>query len=396
MDRLERADHLSDPSSNPADRARALGPVVAAASDEIERTRRLPSALLSALHDARLFRLLLPRSAGGEEVSPGVYLAAMEEVARHDASVAWNLFVGNSSALVGAYIALDVAREIWGDPHTVVSWGPPNEARAKVAPGGYRITGRWDFASGCRAANWMGAHGLVEETGGGLRLNRYGRPAQRILLCPASQATLLDTWDTIGLRGTASDSYTFDDVFIPEAYSSQREDPVGRRETGALYSFTHAGLYAVGVAGVAFGIARAMLDALVELATRKAPRNLGRMADSPTVQADVARTEARLGAARAYLVDIVGTLYERASPAAPMDIPDRARVRLGCTHAIHTAIEAADFVYKACGVDGIFPGSPFERRFRDMHTLSQQIQARGAHYEAVGHVLLGGKPPVFL
>lgn len=396
MDRLERADHLSDPSSNPADRARALGPVVAGASDEIERTRRLPSALLSALHDARLFRLLLPRSAGGEEVTPGVYLAAMEEVARHDASVAWNLFVGNSSALVGAYIALDVAREIWGDPHTVVSWGPPNEARARAVPGGYRITGRWDFASGCRAANWMGAHGLVEEEGGGLRLNRYGRPAQRILLCPASQATLLDTWDTIGLRGTASDSYTFDDVFIPEAYSSQREDPLGRRETGALYSFTHAGLYAVGVAAVAFGIARAMLDALVELATRKAPRNLGRMADSPTVQADVARTEARLGAARAYLVDIVGTLYGRASPAAPMDIPDRARVRLGCTHAIHTAIEAADFVYKACGVDGIFPGSPFERRFRDMHTLSQQIQARGAHYEAVGHVLLGGKPPVFL
>jgi alkylation response protein AidB-like acyl-CoA dehydrogenase len=120
------------------------------------------------------------------------------------------------------------------------------------------------------------------------------------------------------------------------------------------------------------------------------------MADSPTVQADVARAEARLGAARAFLLDIVGTLYEHANPEAPMDIPDRARVRLGCTHAIHTAIETADFVYKACGVDGIFPGSPFERRFRDMHTLSQQIQSRSAHFEAVGHVLLGGKSSVFL
>ena len=393
MDRLERADHLLN---NPVARARALGPDIAAAADEIERTRRLPPALLAALHEARLFRLLLPRSAGGDEVTPGQYLAAIEEVARHDASTAWNLFVGNSSALVGAYIALDIAREIWRDPHTVVSWGPPNEARAKAVPGGYRMTGRWDFASGCRAANWMGAHGLVEEADGTLRLNSYGRPGQRILLCRAEQATLIDTWDTIGLRGTASDSYTFDDLFIPEAYSSQREDPALRRETGPLYSFTHAGLYAVGVAGVAFGIARAMLDALVDLATKKAPRNLGRMADSPTVQADVARTEARLGAARAYLLDIVGTLYERARPEAPMDIPERARVRLGCTHAIHTAIETADYVYKACGVDGIFPGSPFERRFRDMHTLSQQIQARGAHYEAVGHVLLGGKPVVFL
>lgn len=394
MDRLERADHLL---SDPIARARTVGPAIAAASDEIERTRRLPPTLLSALHDAKLFRLLLPRSVGGEEVTPGTYMESVEEVARHDASVAWNLFVGNSSALVGAYIALDVAREIWRDPHTVVSWGPPNEARARAVPGGYRISGRWDFASGCRAANWMGAHALVEEeTGGALRLNGYGRPGQRILLCPASQAVLLDTWDTIGLRGTASDSYTFDDVFIPEAYSSQREDPALRRETGPLYAFTHAGLYAVGVAGVALGIARAMLDALVELATKKSPRNLGRLADSPTVQAEVARTEARLGAARAYLLDIVGALYERARPEAPMGIADRAKVRLGCTHAIHTAIETADVVYKACGVDGIFPGSPFERRFRDMHTLSQQIQSRGAHYEAVGHVLLGGKPPVFL
>lgn len=393
MDRLERADHLIDPVAG----ARLLGPAIAAASDEIERTRRLPPALLSALHDARLFRLLLPRSVGGEEVTPGIYMESVEEVARHDASVAWNLFVGNSSALVGAYISLDIAREIWRDPHTVVSWGPPNEARARAVPGGYRITGRWDFASGCRAANWMGAHALVEEENGcALRLNSYGRPGQRILLAPASQAVLLDTWDTIGLRGTASDSYTFDDVFVPEAYSSQREDPALRRETGPLYSFTHAGLYAVGVAGVALGIARAMLDALVELATKKAPRNLGRMADSPTVQAEVARTEARLGAARAYLLDIAGTLYERARPEAPMEIADRARVRLGCTHAIHTAIETADVAYKACGVDGIFPGSPFERRFRDMHTLSQQIQSRGAHYEAVGHVLLGGKPAVFL
>ena len=139
-----------------------------------------------------------------------------------------------------------------------------------------------------------------------------------------------------------------------------------------------------------------MLDALMDLATRKAPRNLGRMADSPTVQAEVARSAARLGAARAYLLEIVGDLYERARPEAPMDIPARARVRLGCTHAIHTAIETADMVYKAAGVDAIFPGSPFERRFRDMHTLSQQIQSRGAHYEAVGHILLGGQPAIFL
>jgi alkylation response protein AidB-like acyl-CoA dehydrogenase len=388
MDRIERVD--------PVAKARALGPMIAASGDEIESTRRIPDALLSALHEARLFRMLLPRSVGGDEVTPGTYFAAIEEIAKADASTAWNIFVGNSSALVGAYIEADIARKIWGDPRAVVSWGPPNQYRCKAVPGGYRMTGRWDFSSGCRAANWMGAHGFVEEPDGTLRLNRYGRPAQRVLLCPAEQATLLDTWYTIGLRGTASDSYRFDDVFIPEAFSSQREDPTLRRETGPLYSFTHAGLYAVGVSGVAIGIARAMLDGLVELAQAKAPRNLARMADSPTVQADVARHEARLGSARAYLLDIVASLYERASEAAPMGVPDRARVRLGTTNAIHAAIEVADFAYKSAGVDGIFPGSPFERRFRDIHTLSQQIQSRSAHFEAVGHILLGGEPPVFL
>ena len=402
MDRIERPETMPETAMAdmmaipPTARAIALAPAIAAAADELERTRRIPPALLSTLHDARLFRLLLPRSVGGEEVTPGVYFATVEAVAKADASIAWNIFVGNSSALVGAYIEADTARAIWIDPCTIVSWGPPNQSRARAVPGGYRMSGRWDFASGCRAATWMGAHGLVEEADGKLRLNRFGRPAQRILLCPAGQATLLDTWHTIGLRGTASDSYTFEDVFIPEAYSSQRDDPEGRRETGPLYSFTHAGLYAVGVAGVAMGIARGMLDALIDLAQAKTPRTLARMADSPTVQADVARNEARLGSARAYLLEIAGDLYASASESAPMGIPDRARVRLACTNAIHAAIEVADFTYKSAGVDSIFPGSPFERRFRDMHTLSQQIQSRSSHFEAVGHILLGGEPAVFL
>ena len=398
MDRIEPADPLATQlTTSPVSRARALAPAILAAADELERTRRIPEKLLAALHEARLFRLLLPRSVGGEEVTPGTYLAAIEAVAKADASIAWNLFVGNSSALIGAYLDPAVARQIYADPRTVICWGPPNQHKAKAVPGGYRVTGRWDFASGCRAANWMGAHCFVEEADGSLRLNRHGRPTMRILLCPVEQATLLDTWHTIGLRGTASDSYTLDDVFVPEAFSGQREDPDLRRETGPLYSFTQQSLYAVGVAGVALGIARAMLDAVIELAGRKVPRGLPRMADSPTVQADVARNEAKLGAARAYLLDILADLYARASPAGPMGIPDRARVRLGCSHAIHMAIEVADFVYKQAGVDGIFPGtaSPYERRFRDIHTLSQQIQSRGSHFEAVGHVLMGGEPAVF-
>ena len=239
----------------------------------------------------------------------------------------------------------------------------------------------------------MGAHCLVVEEDGSLRLNAAGRPTVRTLLFPAARAELLDTWNTIGLRGTASDSYVVRDVFVAEAFSGTREDPSLRREPGRLYAFTMHGLYAVGVAGVAFGLARAMLDAFVELAAHKTPRYLGRLADGAVVQADVARMEARLGAARAYLVETLTSIWETAVPGGPViDTPARARVRLACAHAIETSEMVAERVYKAAGTDAIFIGSPFERRFRDMRTLSQQIQSRASHFEAVGEILLGIEP----
>ena len=183
---------------------------------------------------------------------------------------------------------------------------------------------------------------------------------------------------------------------MSEAFSTTREDPTLRRERGPLYAFTMQGLYATGVAAVGFGIARAMLSEFIALASRKAPRGLARLADNAVVQADVARAEARLGSARAYLIETLTTIYAHADDVAPIEVADRARVRLACTNAIQGAAEVADFAYKAAGVDAIFPGSPFERRFRDMHTLSQQIQARGAHFESVGQILLGVPPEVFL
>ena len=381
---------------DPVARARELGAEIAAAADEIERTQRIPEALLERLHDSRLLRLLLPRSAGGEETAPAVYVAAVEELARHDATIGWIAFVSNSSALIAPYLEPAVVSAVFADPRSTVAWGPPNASRAQAVDGGYRLTGRWDFASGCRQARWMGAHCHVSEADGTLRLNRFGRPTVRTLLFPADQATLLDTWRTIGLRGTASDSYSVDALLVSEAFSTTREDPTLRRERGPLYAFTMQGLYAAGVAAVAFGIARAMLDEFIALASRKAPRGLSRLADNAVVQADVARAEARLGSARAYLIGTLTTIYSEAGETAPIEIADRARVRLACTNGIQGAAEVADFAYKAAGVDAIFPGSPFERRFRDMHTLSQQIQARDAHFEQVGQILLGVPPETFL
>jgi indole-3-acetate monooxygenase len=383
--------------ADPVARASGLAGAIAAASDEIEATRRIPAALADALHEARLFRMLLPRSVGGDEVDPGTYLRAVMEVARHDASVAWNVFVANSAALMAAFLAPPEAARIFGDPRCLVAWGPPNGTVAEAVPGGYCVTGRFDFASGCRMATWMGVHCPVREPNGSLRPNHLGRPAVRTLLFPAAQAKILDAWDTIGLRGTASDSYTVTDLFVPEAFSSTREDPSLRREKGALYAFTMQGLYAVGVAGVALGIARAMLDAFMALAAGKTPRGLTLLAEDPLVQAEVARAEAKIESARTWLLETLTAIHDAAAGSdAPIGVAERGRVRLGCAHTIHAAMEVADFTYKAAGVDAIFPGSPFERRFRDMHTLSQQIQSRSAHFAAAGQVMLGRAPKGFL
>ena len=388
MDEPAKADPLS--------RARMLGAAVEAAADEIERRRRLVPEVVDAIHRLRLARMFTPRSAGGDEVAPADAIAAIEEVSRHDLSVGWNLFVANAAALIAPYLPPETAREVFGPPRALVAWGPPNDCVLETAPGGFRVNGRWAFASGCRHATWMGAHGHVAGPDGGKRRDANGEPIVLTVLFPAENAVLLDDWNAIGMRGTGSESYRIDDLFVPESRSGRRGDPSLRREPGPLYAFTMQSLYAAGVAGVALGAARAMLDALIDLAARKTPRGLRRLADRPAAQADVARAEAQLGAARAYLMDTLATVHGRGAADRPIDIPDRARVRLAATHAIHAAVAVARRAWTDAGVDAIFPGGPFERRFRDLHTLSQQIQAREAHYERIGRVLLGDPPADFL
>src|SRR5271170_976424 len=307
-----------NPLASPSMRVREVAPAIVAAADTIERTRRIPEPLLTQLHDARLFRMLLPLSVGGDEIDPVTYVRAVEKAASFDGSIGWCLSIANSTSLIAPYLDVEIARQIFGPPRSTCAWGPPNDCTARAVPGGYRVTGQWSFASGCRHASWIGAHGCVVEPDGSLRLNRFGRPTLRTWLFPVEQAILLDTWDTIGLRGTASDSYRVDDLFVAEEFSSTREDPELRREPGRLYAFPQQTMYSVGIASVALGIARGMLDAFVELAGKKTPRGTVRLADSGVVQAEIAKCEARLGAARAYLLDTIGEIYKTADAVAPI------------------------------------------------------------------------------
>ena len=313
-----------DPQADPLARARALGPAIAAVTDEIEARQDFPEPLITELHESGLFRLLLPRSLGGEEVEPWVYVAAIEEIARHDGSLGWNMFVANSSALIAPFIPFEAARTIYGDPRGLISWGPPNQHKLAAAPGGYRVTGEWHFSSGYRQATWIGAHGHVVEADGSLRRNRFGRPTVRTLLMPKAGRTPIHDWNTLGMRGTASEGYSCKDVFVPEAFSGTREDPTLRRDRGPLYAFTMQGLYACGVAAVALGHRARHARRLHRARRRQDAALSGPSRRQSRVQSDVARREADIGSARAWLVEVLSDVHgaptrssRSARPTAP-------------------------------------------------------------------------------
>jgi indole-3-acetate monooxygenase len=370
--------------------ARELGPTLAAAAEEIERRRELPAAIVDALVERGLFRLLLPRSLGGAELAPASYVPVIEEIARHDASVAWCLGQACGCTMTAALLEPEAAHEVFGGARDIVAWGPPNAAAtARAVPGGYRLTGSWSFASGSHHATWLGAHLVVAAADG----MPQTPAAMRTFLFPKASATFTDTWQVLGLRGTGSDSYTVRDLSVPEAYTVRRDGAARRHETGRLYAFSSSNLYAVGFAGVALGIAGGTMGAFIDLARDKIPRGAKQtLRNNNVVQAQIAQLQARLGSARAFLVDALNEIWREVGGLGHLTAGNRTTIRLASTWAIHQAKHVVDTLYHAAGATTIFEANPFERRFRDIHTVIQQYQGRQAHFESAGRVLLGLAP----
>jgi alkylation response protein AidB-like acyl-CoA dehydrogenase len=295
--------------------------------------------------------------------------------------------------MAAAYLAPAAAREIFGEPRAVLAWGPGPESRAVPVDGGYCVTGRWSFASGCRHATWLGGLCQLQEADGTPRRRPDGSVVTRWMIFPAAHATIVDAWDVIGLRATGSDAFTVADLFVPREHSVARDDPAERRQGGPLYCFPTNSLYASGFAGVALGLGRRMLDDFALLARAKRPRGLHRaLRESATVQAGLARAEARLSAARALLLGSLEDVWRNVVRTGALALEARVRIRLAATHAIGEVTAAVDFAYHAAGATAIFEGQAFERRFRDAHTVAQQVQGRDAHFETAGRFLLGLEP----
>ena len=373
------------------DRVKALTPRIAASIEQIERERRLPQPLVDAMIEAGLFRLLLPRPLDGAEVDPLTFMRVIEEIAKLDASTAWCLGQTSVAAMVAAFLPAEAAWEIFGrDRRAVLAWGAGPGGRAVPVQGGYRVTGTWLFASGGHHATWLGGHCLVHQPDGTPRRAEDGTPLMRTMLFPASSAAMGDNWHVIGLKGTGSDAYSVKDIFVREAHSVARDDPAERRHDAPLYYLRTNNMFSCGFASLALGVARSMLDSFVALAMEKSPRGAKQtMRDSAVVQSDVGELEARLRGARMYLRGTLADIWRSGGRSNELTLDERMAIRLAATRAIQEARAVTDAAYHAAGATAIFAGNPFERRFRDMNAIAQQVQGRRSHFETVGKFLLG-------
>jgi alkylation response protein AidB-like acyl-CoA dehydrogenase len=381
----------SEPAIDCLAQARALAPAIAAAVPRIEADRELPHDLVEALHAAGLYRMLFPRSLGGHELPFPVFIQVIEEIAKSDASTAW--CVGQSSVCSTVTASLDhaVAWEMFGkDQRAVLNWGPQGRtAKAITVDGGYRLTGRWPFASGSRHATWMAAHCTVYQADGEIPLrDADGKPHDRTFIFPRANAEITDNWYVMGLKGTGSDTYAVTDLFVPQERSMTifGRNPEERREHGPLYLFTTHQMFGASFAGVALGIARSALDAFVELAKTKVPAPTGGstvLRDNAVVQSQIGVAQTQLASARVFLMHALDEIWAEAVDGA-VSLERRIQLRMAESQATQTAKQVVDTAYHGAGATAIFQSNPFERRFRDVHTVLQQVQAHYSVFEVIG------------
>ena len=378
-------------------RAQGLVDLLRSAADRIEAARALPPDIVAALHEARMFRLLLPRSLGGDELHLTTLAKVMEVVGGADASTAWCMGQGAGCAMSAAYLKPEVAKHLFGPADAVLAWGAGIQGKAVAVEGGYRATGKWTFASGCANATLLGGHSYIFEKDGAPRKRPDGRQADRSLLFVKSKAIIHDMWHTVGLRGTASYTYEVEDLFVPEEETIDRENQKEVVEPGTLYVFSQTLVYGAAFSALMLGLADSLVRELKALAMTKTPRGApSTLQESPVFQTQLALLEARLRACRAYLHATLDRLWDKAGATREVTIEDAADLKLATTYVINQGVEVATEAYRTAGSNAIFQNGSFERRLRDVFSASQQTQGRPSTFTTVGRVMLGLPPDTVL
>jgi alkylation response protein AidB-like acyl-CoA dehydrogenase len=378
----------ASPAAELLEAVRALLPLVRETADQAERERRMPDTLRLALAEAGVFRMLAPRAVGGLELDPIAAMDVVELLARADGSAGWVAGINLSSSIVAGFLPSEAGWAIFGDdPHGAMAGTLAIPAgRAIPIDGGYRVSGRWPFASGCNNATWLACSAIVYD-GERPRPDADGLPVMRVVIFPRFETTIHDTWYAGGLRGTGSHDVEIRDLVVPEAWTFWWDRPA---HPGPLY---RARWYLMMHAAHALGLARAAIDALVDLAGRKVPtRSTSLLRDRPLVQAQVAQAEALVRSARLLAWQTTARLWEQVCAGRPLSIRDMAVIRLANTQAVTASAQAVDLMYSSAGGTAVYAGSPLERIFRDIHTATQHAIVAPPSYELLGRVLLHPEP----
>jgi alkylation response protein AidB-like acyl-CoA dehydrogenase len=383
---------IQDIPTTPAavlDAVDALAPGIAGRAAEIEAARRLPADLLEELKAAGVFRLLLPTSHGGMEADVTSVLRVFEALARADASVAWTVMIGSASwrDLVGLPRAT-FDRLFANGPDVAIAGAINPTGSIEPVDGGYLVTGRWSFASGCEHADWVFGdciEGFVD-----------GAPQLRIALFTPDQVVIEDTWDVSGLRGTGSHHFRADGVVVPAERTLSLLDESSCIDATVVH-IPQLALYSCAIATVAIGIARGALDEVTDLAVHKVPLLAGApLATNPTFHMELATADAELSAARALLYEHAASMWAAATERIEPTMAERARIRAGAVWVTTCAARVVDTAYRAGGGSSLYSSCPLQRRLRDVHALTQHFLVRQDTLTTAGAILAGNEVDVMV
>jgi indole-3-acetate monooxygenase len=379
----------------------ALQPMLREYHGELEREQRLPRPLFEQLREAGFYKMVIPRSLGGLEVDPLTYLRVVERLAEGAGSVGWNLGNGGVGQLVTLGLPDDGVEEIYGKRADTVIAGTavPGGGQAVPVSGGYRVTGRWQFGTGCQEASWMlGSFQVIGADGQPIHHPDGGSLYWRGVFARAEIEVMPGSWDVTGLRGTGSFDWTVKDVFLPERRTMpQLGIPLENqwsRWPGLTYRLPVQAWVGPHHSAVIIGIARAGIAALIELAGGKQPRGrpTGLLCENPQVQDAVGRADAILNAGRTYRDAMITELWNATAAGNETTLEQRARCRLAAVYAADSAREAMNLMYRYGGSTSFKRESRLAECWRDLHTVGQTVTLAPEWYPIGGRVYLGLDP----
>jgi len=371
---------------------------IRAAGDEIERDRRIPPDIAAAMKEAGVFGMTMPRAWGGPELDPLTQFRVIEALAMADGSVGWCTMIGCDGGYVTAFLDQGVAHTMYPDLLAATGAAATTTGQAERVPGGYRVSGRFPFVSGCHHCEWLWLGCIIVENGAP-RVDANGVPETRQCLLRLSQCEILDTWHTTGLRGTGSNDVLVRDQFVEEEHTFSFQDPALIKRPGPLYAFPF--MFAAKVSAPALGVARHAIDTMVEGAAGKPARRytVGERIEAPKaprddvyVQEAVGRAETLLAAARAYFFDVMGDLWATLLDGRQPSEKQLALFTSAHPHVIGVCVDVVQLVYKAAGGAAVYQKGPLDRCLRDVLTMNQHVLATLRTYEMSGRLLLGLEP----